>query len=212
MEKMKIISIHILVIILIISCKSRYQETIENTSINKDFNIDSIANYNKDQEQRKKLYINLKNTEFILEYFDIDNYQDNVNGIRSIIQLFKKCDDLVIEGSNSNIDSIKRRAELLSKKKSDIRVVVWPKLRDKFGQVLAKEMWVYDMYISTKGARNTTIEFISLDYSLNKNIKKTQDDLRSIFYDLRFKKVIYKTSKYDEEYTFYDLSSKNDSD
>lgn len=201
----------LLIVLLNISCKSKYSGPIENTVI-KEYPAIKVDKYKEIQEHAKKLFINIENTKFILDYFDLENYQNNMNGIGAIIKLFNGYEELVSDGENSPIDSVKLRAKLLSKKISDVRNDVWPKLRRKFGQVLAKEVWIHDMYITTKGPRNTIIEFTSLEYSLNKNIKKTQDDMSLIFHELRFKKVIYKTSKYDEEYTFYDIKSKNDSD
>ncbi|MHC1780984.1 MAG: hypothetical protein AB9922_12195 [Bacteroidales bacterium] len=154
----------------------------------------------------------IKTTITMIDNFHIDHYDSSLTGIAYIIKTFKDYESIVNDTKKSEIDSIKRLALIAEKKITSKRVKNWPILRENFAKYLAKELWVHDMYVLTLNTKHTTIEFISIEYALNKNIKKTHDDLYDIFLKLRFKKVIYKTSKYDEDYKYYTLDTKNDSE
>lgn len=156
--------------------------------------------------------VQIKNSEFIIDNFHILNYQQNIKGINAILNEFEKYESFVIKHKESNVDSIRINIELLAKKISDKRFQIWPELRKTFGDFLAKEMWVYDMYVYTKSHRNTVIEFVSAEYYTNANIKKTQEDLTPYFKKLRFRKIIYKGSKYDEDFQYYNFSPKSDNE
>lgn len=169
-----------------------------------------ISNKLISDQSNKELFNQLEIAEEKLNYFFLDNYQDNTKTIGIIIRDFNEIQDKIDAAKSTNIDSLHRRAEKTEKKLKKTRASNWPQLRKKFGNILADEMWKYDMTINVKGARNTIIELISSDYSMNSNILQTQTDFNDLFKELRFKKVIFKPSKYDSEHKFYNLNTKMD--
>lgn len=152
----------------------------------------------------------IKTIVFMIDNFRIDNYQNNLKGINAIINTFIDYESIIIKIKKTSVDSIRIQAEIAEKKLIRKRAANWPELRKLFAEILAKEVWIHDMYIYTKSPKHSIIEFISLEYFQNKNIQKTQDDLLSLFLKLRFKKVIYKTTRYDEDYKSYTLDTKSD--
>lgn len=157
-----------------------------------------------------RVFNKLETSKEKLNYFFLENYQDNTKAIGIIVREFNEIQDNINAAKSVNVDSLRTKAEEVEKILKKKRAVIWPQLRKKFGNILADEMWKYDMTINVKGTRNTIIELISMDFSMNSNILQTQNDFDDLFNGLRFKKVIYKSSKYDSEYTYYDLSTKMD--
>jgi hypothetical protein len=67
------------------------------------------------------------------------------------------------------------------------------------------------MEISVKGKGNTTIEFTGIAFANNRNIAEFQSTVVESLSRFRFKRVHYKNGISDE-YTYYDIPSKKDSE
>ena len=88
----------------------------------------------------------------------------------------------------------------------------FPYMRSEFARISKNGLWEDDISVKNYGSRKTTIEFIGGFFSLNRNIKNFQDSFRPALSEFRFKKAIYKWSKYSDEYTYYNLNTPKDSD
>jgi hypothetical protein len=58
----------------------------------------------------------------------------------------------------------------------------------------------------------TTINFIWNRFAANKNIKEFQEGMNEILYKLRFKRSTYRWYKGADEYQYFDMNSKKDSE
>jgi hypothetical protein len=96
---------------------------------------------------------------------------------------------------------------LISLQKTDL-----PKIRKSYAEYLAEEFWKENIKVFSKGSGSTTIEFEGSTFANNQNIKAYQDAASELLNLLRFKRSNYKWFKYDDEYTFYTLKTKADSE
>lgn len=145
-----------------------------------------------------------------LDLFRLDIYQDNAKGIGNIIKYFEDIENKVLKAKYSYNDDLIKRSIDVQKKVNQIRGKNYPELRKKFKVALDSELNKYGMKINVNGDRNTTIEFISVEYIEEANIDKTMKDLKSLLYDLRYKKVKFKTLSTDSDFKYFNLQSKND--
>ena len=88
----------------------------------------------------------------------------------------------------------------------------FPAMRKNYGKISASKLWESNIEVAVFGTGNTTIQFTGGIFANNANKQEFQTSLNKIFHRLRFKKSIYKWYKYDEEYTYYEISSANDGD
>ena len=93
-----------------------------------------------------------------------------------------------------------------------IQVSEFPKLRKAYGKIVAKKLWVENIEVEVFGNNSKTIQFTGGIFANNKNKQETQETLSEMLNFLRFKKANYKWYEYDDEYTYYDLDSKNDNE
>lgn len=145
-----------------------------------------------------------------LDFFRLDIYQDNAKGIGNIIKYFADIENKVLKAKYSYNDDLIKRSIDVQKKVNQVRGKNYPELRKKFKVALDSELNKYGMKINVYGDRNTTIEFISVEYIEETNIDKTMKDLKSLLYDLRYKKVKFKTLSTDSDFKYFNLQSKND--
>ena len=78
--------------------------------------------------------------------------------------------------------------------------------------LIAKHLPNENIEVEVFGNNSKTIQFTGGIFANNKNKQETQETLSEMLNLLRFKKVNYKWYKYDDEYTYYELDSKNDNE
>ena len=128
-------------------------------------------------------------------------------------------DEPINEVSEKNVNSwnewrefLKELGEKLETKVKKIQVSEFPKLRKAYGKIVAKKLWVENIDVEVFGNNSKTIQFTGGIFANNKNKQETQETLSEMLNFLRFKKANYKWYEYDDEYTYYDLDSKNDNE
>ncbi len=118
----------------------------------------------------------------------------------------------IIEKAKEEANSPEQR-DLISKfhtKVSQTQKDELPKIRDAYGPAIRKKLWEFDGTAKTVGKNYTTIKIQSPDFISNRNIKATHESMSEIFHKLRFKRVEYRWSKYQDEYTFINVNSSED--
>ena len=70
-------------------------------------------------------------------------------------------------------------------------------------------MWEHDCDVSISGR---TITFTAGIFAANANIKDAYQNISDALRDLRFKRCNFKWYRYADEYTYYTIDSKNDTD
>lgn len=85
----------------------------------------------------------------------------------------------------------------------------FPKARKVWAQEARDKMWEHDCDVSISGR---TITFTAGMFASNANIKTAYQSIANALCDLRFKRCNFKWYRYDDDYTYYDIGSKNDTD
>lgn len=83
----------------------------------------------------------------------------------------------------------------------------FPKMRAEYARISKNILWEHNIDVKQSG---TSITFIGGIFANNANKKEFQDKIHDAVSDLRFKRVNYKWYKYDDEYTYYTISSPQD--
>lgn len=82
---------------------------------------------------------------------------------------------------------------------------VLPSYRKRFAENLAKSLWEQDIYVTTSGAQNTTLNITGGIFAANKNISDMQSIIQLDAKNFGFKQVRYRWYKGADEFTYYDL-------
>lgn len=143
---------------------------------------------------------------------DFTSYKESIESIQIELVLFQVWANKINEAKNSNNNDIKELGEKLETKVKKIQVSEFPKLRKAYGKIVAKKLWVENIEVEVFGNNSKTIQFTGGIFANNKNKQETQETLSEMLNFLRFKKANYKWYEYDDEYTYYDLDSKNDNE
>lgn len=85
-------------------------------------------------------------------------------------------------------------------------------MRKTFANDLREALWRENIDVKVSGKNNSTITFISGKFASNANKEDFQKLVSDELHKLRFKRAEYKWYKYDDEYTYYTINSKNDTD
>ena len=143
---------------------------------------------------------------------DFSSYKESIESIQLELVLFQVWAKKINEAKSSNNNDIKELGEKLETKVKKIQVSEFPKLRKAYGKIVAKKLWVENIEVEVFGNNSKTIQFTGGIFANNKNKQETQETLSEMLNFLRFKKANYKWYEYDDEYTYYDLDSKNDNE
>jgi len=154
----------------------------------------------------------LNNSLYAIKNFMGSNYRGDMNLITFELDFFsdwaKKCRS---QNYNTN-DSVRFYREKVTSALRALQLKEFPAMRKNYGKISASKLWESNIEVAVFGTGNTTIQFTGGIFANNANKQEFQTSLNKIFHRLRFKKSIYKWYKYDEEYTYYEISSANDGD
>lgn len=145
-----------------------------------------------------------------LKNFDGSKYRGDVSSIQIEIALFGTWALIINKAEKSNDSETLKNVKVLKSKVSNLQKTEFPKLRKSYAEYAKKQLWENNIDVIVKGNNYTTIEFTGSLFANNKNIKDTQKSLMDILDQLRFKRVNYKWYKYDDEYTYYTLTNRED--
>lgn len=207
---------------------SRVQKDNENyeEAQNKIQYIDSIIEVNRIERQRQDSIAKVEREKIELEKererykkeldgmsdFDGGTYRGSVSSIVVEIALFHAWAKLINEGLEHSDSEIVNASKKMEAKAKSIQKKEFPKIRKEYGKLMKEEMWEQNIEVKTLGRNYTTLEFIGGIFASNKNKKDVMESLSDMLHKLRFKRVNYKWYKYDDEYTYYTLKSKDDTE
>lgn len=143
-----------------------------------------------------------------LRTFDASEYTDSQTGLTLALALFSVWATICEEGADLRLsdeeEAIRRTFKTLAEQ-SQMKAL--PVLRNAYGPIMREELWVHDASARTFGNRFSTVEFVSVLFAANRNIKQFQETVGDTLHMLRFKQVQYKWFKGASEYTYYDMES-----
>jgi len=150
----------------------------------------------------------------VKELNDIDGFDgsdfNTIEKLKVELALFQSWSNLIKEGVNSDDRKLMKLSNDLKFKVERLQVNEFPKMRLRFATVLKKELWTDNIEVSIGGSANTTLTFTGGTFTNNANKQEYQSSLSEIFNLLRFKRINYKWYKFDDEYTYYTLTTSPD--
>ncbi len=87
-----------------------------------------------------------------------------------------------------------------------------PAMRDAYGPAMRRQLWEADGSARTVGAGYRIVEFVSVAFARNANIKQIHTEIRENLMMLRFTRAQYKWIKQASEFSYYDMEVPKDSD
>jgi hypothetical protein len=148
----------------------------------------------------------------------VKEYKPDIENVTSkdvlLVQLalFQAYSNIITEAKESEDPEAMKLADKLSKSVSSLQKRDLPKLRKQFAKIMKQTLWEHNIEVNLKGKDNNTLELVAGMFANNANKKKSQEELNEVLHQYRFKRVNYKWHKYDDEYTYYTLESKKDTE
>ena len=143
---------------------------------------------------------------------DLSSYKGNITSVQMGLVLYAAYASIIKEGKESSDEENKKLADQLQKKVTARQVKEFPILRKNYAEVAAEKLWESNIYMTTSGAGNSTVNLTGGLFASNKNIAETQKTLLEILTQFRFKEIRYRWYKGADEYTYYKIDSPKDAD
>ncbi|WP_102223880.1 hypothetical protein [Acidimangrovimonas sediminis] len=141
------------------------------------------------------------------------NYTSSIDKINEALILIGAWNLLYENGADLDLgpDGQQKRERfkaLLIRKQAEM----FPALRDAYGPIMRKKLWIADGSARTIGAGYRTVEFVSGTFALHANIQKIEEQMYDQLMMLRFTRSQYKWFDQASEYSYYDLKPPKDTD
>lgn len=144
--------------------------------------------------------------------FDGSGYRGTVESIQLELALFQSYAQMINDAQNSTDIEAIELSQKLKEKVQKVQIAEFPKMRKAYGEIVHDKLWAENIETAVLGKGNRTIQFTGGALANNKNKQAVQDALREMLGLLRFKRANYKWYKYDDEYTYYTMSTADDGD
>ncbi|MFK5958715.1 MAG: hypothetical protein QM495_07585 [Lutibacter sp.] len=171
---------------------------------------DSIAIVEKKlaiEKEIERLQVELKS----IKSFNGSEYRGEVTSLTIEVALFSTWGKMAEEAKNHENLKIKKLGKSIEQNLKSLQLREFPKIRANYAKILKNKLWEENIEVKSFGSRKTTLQFTGGIFASNKNKKDFQTTLSQTFRDFRFKRVNYKWYEYDDEYTYYTISSDKDS-
>ncbi|WP_185288312.1 hypothetical protein [Chryseobacterium lactis] len=202
MKKKNLIPIVGILILIFIKCSQTAPSEIQNQARSEKIAENKI-------DLKTKLQNNLKG---IKEGSDLTKNVSSVDGVVIVLALYKVYSSIITEGKESKNPDEQMLAKQLEKEVIKSQIKTFPKLRLIYGKLMKEKLWENDINVKILGSDNKKLQFTAGYFASNKNIQQTQTTLQDMLLNLRFKQTQYKWYSGDDEYTYYNLQSANDSE
>ncbi|MDR3047448.1 MAG: hypothetical protein LBU51_07555 [Bacteroidales bacterium] len=142
--------------------------------------------------------------------FDI--YRGTIEDIDMRLELFKSWNDLIEKGKQSNDSKIQTISKQLEAKVKKVQQKEFPKMRKEYADIADKLLWEHNIDVTVTGTGNKYINLTGGIFASNGNIKDTQTELKLMLYKLRFNQTRYRWYRNQDEYTYYNMKGKSDTE
>ncbi|MNQ59569.1 hypothetical protein D3C85_738200 [compost metagenome] len=188
-------------------------EVKDDTSIEKVAN-ESISSTTKDKTENIPDQIAHLKREIasIDEGVDFSSYRNTVEATQLELVLFAAWAKTINEALISDNTEVQTLGKELEKKVKNIQIKEFPILRRAYQKAIHQKLWEKNIETEVLGKKYKTIQFTGGYFANNGNKSQTQETLSEALKMFRFTKVNYKWYKYDDEYTYYEMDSPNDSE
>jgi hypothetical protein len=178
------------------------EETQEEKSLREEKRLNSISN-------------ELKELEMILKEIperDFSIYYDSISKIDLALNLFHTWAEEIKKAEESPHLEKQALGEKIRSAVVKKQVIEFPRLRKAYGKISANKLWVNDIEVSVYGSSNSVIEYTGGVFAANRNIREAYTIVKTQLRDLRFDQANYKWYSGDDEYTYYTIGSRLDTE
>jgi len=148
----------------------------------------------------------------IEEGVNFSTYRNTVEATQMELVLFAAWAKTINDALSSENEEVKKLGKELEKKVKKIQIKEFPILRKAYAKAVYQKLWEQNIETQVLGNKNKTIQFTGGYFANNSNKMQTQETLQEALRMFRFNRVNYKWYKYDDEYTYYEIDSPNDSE
>lgn len=141
---------------------------------------------------------------------DKDKYNDA--NWQLYLTIFHSGAKLVHDNTSDKSDSLQTKVKELKKALSNYQVKLLPKMRNSYAKAAKEKLWRSNIEVAILGSNNTTLQFTGGSLASNANKEDFMKAMNEMVNELRFKKINLKWYEYDDEYTYYKLDTKSDSE
>lgn len=163
---------------------------------------------------------------------EIQSKKESLNKYTSAIETLKSSKSIIMTGSKEAIisslsvfegyqemanDSYGSDNPEISKMKNKLKSLLksrqqkdFPKLRKAYAEVMRSALWRENIEVACTGKLKKTLTLTGGTFASNANVEDSYSALRDALVKLRFKRINFKWYEYDDEYTYYNITSDPD--
>lgn len=173
--------------------------------------VREIARVAEEKRKSKELYESLDASLDEVRNYQTKKYSSPKDVVSETLK-FKDWQKLGRAARHKDQDSIKSLGEDLLRSLPSLQKRELPRMRKSYCELVERHFWEYDVDVTCGGRGYKTITFISGDFAANRTVKEFHNEIRRMLIDLRYSRAQYKWYKYDDEYTYYNLNSPEDTE
>lgn len=187
--------------------KSENSPTFEN-------NIDTVSFVEERPDPNTTLYNEIVSMNDLISSpdFTMGIYLNDLGLLKDGIDFYNDCANFVLRAKLSNVDSIINVSKKLQTNIIKLQTKNFPLMRKSYLDHIKDEMWRNDIDVSIEGKLKNTLNFTGGYFASNRNKEEFQTLQNEMLTLLRFKRVNYRFTKYDDEFTYYKVESLNDNE
>lgn len=125
--------------------------------------------------------------------------------------VFESYSNLIHEGLTSENKENQKLATELKKQLVALQIKEFPEMRKAYKEAIYNVFWENNVEVDLLD-KTKTLQFTGAIFANNKNKKQIQESYSEMLNLLRFKKIIYKWYKGEDEYTVYQMNTLSDSE
>ena len=164
------------------------------------------ANKTKQKEQLEREIASIK------KGVDFSTYRGSVDALQLELVLFGTWANLIEESEKYEDDEIKKLTTDLRNRVIRLQRTEFPKMRENYAKVVGEKLWRNDIKVRANGTGKTYINFTGGMFAANANKEDFQKEVSEVLRMFRFKQSRYRWYEGADEYTYWDMEPKSDSE
>ena len=147
-----------------------------------------------------------------IKKFSGKSYEGSIQTLQLELALFKTWASMAEKGLKIDNKQTQKQAKILKSRLSSLQIREFPILRRKYSKVAKNLMWEHDITVSCVGKGSRILSFTGGTFAANKNKQDFQKKIKDVLKQFRFKQTRYRWFKGQDEYTYYEIKHKKDSE
>lgn len=144
--------------------------------------------------------------------FDGSSYRKSMESLQLEIALFDVWAKMIKEAEGASDQKEVQLGKQLAYHVRAVQSREFPQMRRAYQKIVSQKLWENDIEVILTGYNFTILNLAGGAFAANRNKKAFQMQINDIMKMLRFKRVTYRFTKYDEEHTYCDIDSPRDNE